>query len=247
MLFCSIAVIQALFDIWFIGDHFVREVYNAFRGIINAAKLNKKSWKPYLLDYYNSKGYYYQSNNWLESATSWILNKLTEALNENDRLPKYIVMMPDKDIIADLNDFEFGATKNIANLTNWLMRQCEIMVHRKKLQIMEKKPGAVIDNHPTFIYVNMIRRLERYPRNSKMADICKMRSKFNQILNEGARKQEHKIINLRSCYTIDDFDRWGNLTPKAITAIWHEIDNLMDRYEDPEDTKVTLEPYIPYT
>ena len=209
---------------------------------MNAAKLSKKNWQPYTLDYYNPKGFYYSSSSWLESATSRILNKLIDALNKNDRLPKYILIFPDMDIIADLKKFDFGTANILANITNWLMRQCDVLVRRKKLQITERKPGAIIDNHPTLIYVKMIRQPERYPQGSKLANICKLRTKFNDILNEGARKEGHKIISLKSCYTMDDFDHSGNLTSRAKSAIWHEIDDIIDRYKDPTQVNFTLSP-----
>ena len=236
--------IEALFDAWFLGDNFLREAYGTFQGMLNKAKLNKKNWQPYLLEFYNPKGYYYGISNWIGSATSRILNKLIKALNENDRLPKYIIFMIDKDIISNLKELDFGATRNLWNLLNWLTRQIDIAICRKKLQINEKKPGAVIDNHPTVIYINMIRRVEHFHMHSSIAKVCKMRSKFNEIINEIAARQGNKIINLKSCYSLQDFDRLGNLSARGKTMLWQEIDDIIERFEDPKDDKITLEPRI---
>ena len=174
--------------------------------------MDKRAPKPYLHDYYNIKGYFYTAS-WVTSATSRILNKLIEALNENDKLPKMLIFVMNKDIISDLKDFNFGATKNLANIVNWLTRQCKIAIRQKKLQILKRKPGASIsDKFPIIMYTTMIRRAEMYLRNSKIAQICSLRSKFNEILHEIAAKQDSKIININSCATLDDFDRMGNLS-----------------------------------
>ena len=80
--------------------------------------------------------------------------------------------------------------------------------------------------------------------HSKMAKVCKMRRKFNEIINEIAARQGNKIINLRSCYNWEDFDRMGNLSARRKTALWHKMDDIIERFEDPKDDKVTLEPYV---
>ena len=97
---------------------------------MNLSKLDKKNNpRPYLQDYYNVKKFHATSASRVTTATSRILNKLIDALNKNDRMPKYIIFLLDKDIIGDLKSIEYGATKNLANIVNWLARQCDILIH----------------------------------------------------------------------------------------------------------------------
>ena len=236
--------ISAFLDVWFIGDVYLKEVHNTFQGMLNRAKLDRKSWQPYLLEYYNPKAYYYSSSNWLTSVMSRILNKLIEALNENEHLPKFIIFMPDKDLISDLKSFDYGATKNLENITNWLMRQCDITIQRKRLQMSEKKPGAIWGNSPTIIYMTMVHRIERFPHGSRMAGFCSIRPKFNDIINECASRNGHKVLHISTCNTFNNFDRMGNLTPQGKSSLWHEIDDAIERYEDPSDS-TTLNPMTP--
>ena len=51
-----------------------------------------------------------------------ILNKLIDALNQKQHqcLPRFLIITLDKDLIEDLNSLDFGATKNMAVLVNWL-------------------------------------------------------------------------------------------------------------------------------
>ena len=178
------------------------------------------------------------------TATSRILNKLIDALNKNDRMPKYIIFLLDKDIIGDLKSIEYGATKNLANIVNWLARQCDILIHRKKLQISEKKPGASMGrNFPVCIFTTMLRRLEMFNRESNIARACAMRPKFNEIINEAAACQNYKVMDIHSCNTLDHFDRWGELTSKGKAVMWYEIDDLMERFDDLSDHTITFNPH----
>ena len=236
--------IEAVHDIWFVGDAFLRETFNRFQEMINLAKLNTKNWQPYLLEYYNIKSFYAPAKIWQEndSATSRILNKLIDALNENNRLPKFICILPDRDIINNIKAKKKSSTKNLSNLINWLMRQCEIEIRRKRLQITAKKPGAVTENYPTLIYQQMIHRNASYPEGSNIASICELTQKFNSILNKAAARTESKIIRIQSCHFLGDFDRYGNLTSAGKSTMWHEFDDLMERFEDPKDKRINLKP-----
>ena len=134
-----------------------------------------------------------------------------------------------------------------ANLVNWLVRQCDIMIRRKCLQIMEKKPGAIFnEEQPKIIFTTMIRRVELFKKGSRLANICSMRSKFNKILNEAAARQDAKIMDLCSCTTLDHFDRNGNLSNKRKMAIWYEIDDIIERYDSNDPNTKLLPRYIPH-
>ena len=126
------------------------------------------------------------------------------------------------------------------------MRQVDIAVQRKRLIISEKKPGTITKDHPTIIYTTTLRRPEKYKWPSKLASISALRSKFSSLLNECAAKQDNKIMHLRSCCTIYDFNNLGNLTPKGKTQLWHEVDDILERFENPayDRVPITLQPRI---
>ena len=72
--------------------------------------------------------------------------------------------------------------------------------------------------------------------------MCGLRPKFNDIVNEAAAKQKAKIMELRSCNTLDYFDRQGNLSQNGKSLLWYKIDDLMERFEDTKDDRVTFNP-----
>ena len=224
----------AFFDVWMVGGAFLDAIFGKFQEHQNAAIMDRR--KPdtpsmYLTDRFNVKLSTYHSSS--QPAISRILNATIEALNTEHRLPKMLIIIIDKDIINDLKDedFDYGANKCLTLNINWLFKQIDIAVRRTRLQILEKRPGAVNGNDPKIIYVQMVIRVEHYKNNSKMAKICGLRSKFNELLSEAAGRFNAYILSIRSCTGPEYFDHLGNLSAKGKDAFWWELDELIEKFE----------------
>ena len=109
------------------------------------------------------------------------------------------------------------------------------------MQLLEKRPGAVIDSGPTTIYINMIKHIEHYPEQSKMAKMCTLHGKFNDLLNDLAAKKNNRILSIRSLNSQHYFDARGNLSRAGKEAFWWELDNLIQKFES---NKVKLLPRV---
>ena len=222
--------IKAIYDARFVGDQFMKEVFDTFGSIIRHAKRKETPTAiPYLETYYNVQGYYPNMSDIKTNATARIINAVIEALNDEDRLPRYLVIALDKDILSDFKQIDFGITKEITAVLNWLTRQVDIAVRQKRLQIESRKYGALnpANDHPTIIYIDMIRRFGRF--EDKITDILSLRYKFNKLLHEAVHNQCCKVMSIQPCVSGDHFDMTGNLTNKAKIEFWHEVDNLLER------------------
>ena len=224
----------AFFDVWMVGGAFLDAIFGKFQEHQNAAIMDRK--KPdtpsmYLTDRFNVKSSTYHSSS--HPAISRILNATIKALNTEHRLPKMLIIIMDKDIINDLNDedFDYGANKCLAMNINWLLKQIDIAVRRTRLQILEKKPGAVNGDDLKIIYMQMIRCVEHYKNTSKMAKVCGLRSKFNEFLSEAAGRFNTYILSIRSCTGPEYFDHLGNLSVKGKDAFWWELDELIEKFK----------------
>ena len=127
------------------------------------------------------------------NITTRLINSVVEALNDADRLPHFLIIAVDKDILNDFQEFEYGIASNLSAVINWITRQIEILVCRKKSQIAEKKPGAIgAESDPTVIFIDMIQcpqmrsEGEAMARLRKILDLC---YKFNSILHEAIVNQ----------------------------------------------------------
>ena len=200
----------------------------------NEYALDRKAKKStlYMMDCYNTK-IFHPKNKMVEESVARIHNALTEGLNANQILPKFIIVIIDKDIIEDLNIFDYGAHKGLALHIDWITKNIDIKVHRKRLQLLEKRPGSVLDeNEPTIIYVTMIHRIEHYHKGSALAKICSLGRKFNELLNEFAARHGHRILSIRSCTRPEHFTDKATLSKVGKEAVCWEIDDLIERFEN---------------
>ena len=202
---------------------------------------NKNVVLPYLEEYYNVEPFYPITSDVKSNATSRIFNAVMDALNKDNKLPRFLVVLLDKDILSDLKLFDFGLSKNIMAILNWLIHQINITVRRKKCHIRSMKPGALgSDDDPTTIFMDMIQRIGNFQKDSKITAYNDARFKFNSLLHKVVAKQQHKIMSIRSCTSPDHFDACGNLTNKGKIEFWLEADSLLERYNKQGD-KITPE------
>ena len=69
----------------------------------------------------------------------------------------------------------------IAQNLDWLIRQIEVAIKRRQMELTDIKPGAVYGSDPKIVLVEMIRRPLVFPSNSVMYQVLALRKKFNAI------------------------------------------------------------------
>ena len=96
--------IPAFFDTWLLGDKSLTRIYNNFLDTKQRAERDKKNFKlPYLLEFYNVKLIQMSDDVSNNLAISRTLKVFIDALNKNQRLSKYLVVIMDRDILDDLD------------------------------------------------------------------------------------------------------------------------------------------------
>ena len=91
------ASIEAVYDITFVGDMFLKDAFNEINRQKNVSAMDrKKNMVPlYMLEYYNAFGFYNGAG--VKTAVGRIVNSLIKALNARERLPRYLVVVLDKE------------------------------------------------------------------------------------------------------------------------------------------------------
>ena len=82
----------------------------------------KNSDPPYLYSMYNLKFFYMNLISPVQPMIVRLYNALVQALNENEHLPKFIIVIPDKNIIEQLNCFDCGINEMIEDNLSWLFK-----------------------------------------------------------------------------------------------------------------------------
>ena len=87
------------------------------------------------------------------STAARIYNSVVEGINENERLPKYIVVIPDWDIIKYGDEFGKDAPAVLYVLLRFLVKGINKLVDACFESIYRKKPGAIRAGEPRILWV----------------------------------------------------------------------------------------------
>ena len=107
------------------------------------------------------------------SMTSKLFDK---ALNESFILPRFIVIVPDWDILKYLDHNTFGVEQVIHKMISWMTNNIICAVEVKKDQLYKIQPGSVTSGEPKIIWVKMIQRMRTFEK------ILTVRVKYNSFL-----------------------------------------------------------------
>ena len=114
---------NAIHNIWFLGDNFLKETFPAFNALVYQAQRNKQdAVAPYIHDYYNIKSFHNLLSGGVKLVIARIVNSLKDAINKKDvHLPKYLVVIPDKDPVSDVDVFHTDAVRVLKDITLWMV------------------------------------------------------------------------------------------------------------------------------
>ena len=192
---------------------------------------------PYIYDYYNVKCFTPNPNTVLKDVLARLLNCFVKALNDHNKLPRLVIVIPDLDILKHINHFGFGVKYLIHEAMQWLLTQFSRAVESKVDFMRRKKPGSIIANEPKFIWVKAINRLNGY---SKM---LAMRNKFNNIMESHlAGKVNHYVIDISDKLADRSYcDANNTLNGFGRQKYWQEIDRCIELFDK---RRITLRPLV---
>ena len=168
-------------DTWFVGDNFLREAFPTLTNLRNHAGLNCRH-PPYIYEFYNVFGYF-QNRQSLVTGLTRLFNALMEALNNRLKLPKYVILVPDSDILEQMKvHFSEDSSACINAAVQWLITNINTCISRHEFDLFEKRPGALIAGSPKVIWIKMLKRPDTIIGKPNVSKTYGFRSKFNNIL-----------------------------------------------------------------
>ena len=145
--------IKATKDVWLVGDEFLHEIHHALQEWKSDLVAKSKN-LTYLYDQYNIH-HWYDSPLVPNVHVCHLLNSL-DRLNTTAKLPKYVLMFPDMDIISD-TDLDYGVMIILEEQLQWLFNQINKAMHRRCEDLKSKRGSAVLSTfEPRVIWVSMI-------------------------------------------------------------------------------------------
>ena len=142
---------QPFFDAWFISDNFMKESSSTLAAIRESAKKNNEH--LYLQEYYNLSTGYRLTSCGVKLSFTRMINSLIDMINQKHKLPCYLVVLMDCDVLTDIDVFSDEVIPMVHALVNWMVKQTDMIIRRKKAELLDRKPGGLFENHPTVIFV----------------------------------------------------------------------------------------------
>ena len=110
-------------------------------GTMQAMKTNAVSTncnRPYLYEMHNYEMFYMNPMSPVKPTIVYIFNSLAKTLDLNiyAKMPKYIIVIPDKDIVESLQLYDFGTRALIDRNIQWLIKKLAqaLLNRREQLQ-----------------------------------------------------------------------------------------------------------------
>ena len=226
--------IKALRDVWLIGDNTIRELHPVLQQMESDA-FHKRKRKPYLHELYNVKFWYPDIMNYERTAIARITNSLIQGLNTSAYLPRYLIVIPDRDIIDSTKFFNFGSGHIIEENIRWLIREVKRLLLARRENLKNVRPGALAPSmEPRIIWVAMSKR--PIYEDERLKQIFVLRKKFNEILAMElfAERYMHIMYMTNLTPNFRNFDRQGNLTGEGKYQFWMNLDDQMKQFERQE-------------
>ena len=220
--------VEAVKDVWLVGDKMLRTIYATLPAMRRESKLAKLQ-EPYLYKYYNVKRYYADLNNYTGNALERIQNALIKAINDNQHLPRFLLVFPDRDLITSMGKefIKFGVGDALGRIVDKLIANVDRIVNNRKTDLYFKRPGAISPGEPKFIWIKMIRR-----PNEASNSVQSVRTKFNSILEKAITGKRHNyILDFDGVLSNDSFDRNAELNPTGMIEAWLEIDRKIQMFD----------------
>ena len=231
--------IPVLKDCWLVGDEFLGSIYNELQTWKNEQASDNKP-LPYLYTQYNMSSWY-RSPLSPHSNGVRLLNSFIDGLNSTPKLPKYVLVFPDRDLITGLKFLDFCVILLLDEHVSWLFRKLNKEIKRRRDDLMAKRPGALASSFkPRLIFIMM---LERPPMKSiKEKKIMGLKDRFNSMLMEAVAAERYMyILDIElNVHNIQYFNYEGNLTTAGMREFWADVNRQM-RLFDCHDIELTIQ------
>ena len=145
-------------------------------------------------------------------------------------------MVPDGDIMTNLQHHN-GVSVMLSAATHAMICQVDTLLHKRCLDISDKKPGALIDED--FLKIIWVRMLKR-PKNIVSLAFA-LRGKFNTILKErlaDGYEDRHRIMSIE--VQPEDFNVSSHLTIQGMHTFWTEVFKAIEKLDE---DKILLKPH----
>ena len=191
----------------------------------NSSAVPDRKSRPFLYKMFNFEMFFTEPLNPIRPVISRIYNALIKALNKHEHLPRYVFVMPDKDIIASINNYDYGSRLLIERSIDWLLKQIAKALITRCKDLHKVRKGAALVNLPRVYWIKMLPR--PYTTSIELKQILTQRHKFNSGID--SRISIENLMDSIKIYDFDShsfFDQFGMLTSTGQYHYWRKLDDV---------------------
>ena len=161
-----------------------------------------------------------------------MVNPVINALNEEPHPPKWLILIPDKDILANPQNKGIKSSVGMGISLHYIIKKIDEAFDRRCNDILTKKPGALAKIQTKIIWVRMLKRPVTTVVDEKESEILDLRNKFNSILETrlfDGDADNHHIISIE--VRPEEFDFTGYLTSSGKESFWREMIRGLQKFD----------------
>ena len=196
----------------------------------------KKRPIPYMYEKFEVFASYPNPLSQVKSSMTRIFNSLAYLLNSEVYLPRYICIVPDRNVVDNLNFKEHGLGEVMEKIAKWLVNQVDRSLESRIEELKSKHAGAL--DFCTVIWIAILKR----PTDETTADsrgsqfplaFSTARRKFNTALEDHLANIESSMMFMET----DDlthganFDNRNKLNGNGKWQFWKEVDHILKKFD----------------
>ena len=212
-----------------VGDQFLFDVF------LVLPQLNTEGWsaveKPYLYQFFNVSSFVTNPLSLIENKLARMINALMSVLNQNNKLPRLLIMIPESDLLEQLDFINSGKAIMIGMCFDYLINNIMKAIQAKKESLWQARPGAVTANEPKVLWISLINR-----KGDVSDDYSSVVRITNEIIEEALTKHRNNFwLSLDNVFDEQYyFSSQGQLTGVGKVKFWRAVDQIVaqfDKYE----------------
>ena len=242
VLFLISVDVKALKDCWLVGDEFLQKLHKRLQGWHSESN-GTKDGMLFMYQQYNIM-FWYKSPLVPQPSAVRIFKSFIDGLNTTPKLPKYILIFSDDDIIKTTKHLDFGIMTMLQEQLKWLFEQLNKYSTRRCDDLRATRIGALntVTHEPRFIWVTMIQRPFLPSASLQQKKIFGLRIHFNELLREMVSHECYMYIMHPQIPLANKelFSAEGELTSTGQLVYWQEVNEILLQF-DRHDMKLTAE------
>ena len=194
---------------------------------------------PYMYECYNISCFTTNPLSEMHNMMARLVNCFIKALNDNTILPRFVLLVPEVDLLSYFSRNGMAAEKEFEHVCKiglkWIIEQLDRAIEIKKEELKKRHVGSITSNEPKIIWVSTINRPEDLPIEKSSKDT------YNAILeNLIFDRNGHFILKVDQKLNDGEyFDALNSLNARGQKRFWQSIDDSLERFDY---RRITLRP-----